>query len=440
MADEQIIEWYNANLEDGKMTLDTFTKRTSKMFFEDGPGAGMIQGAVMPFLMTGNITEEGVKQFEETMKQKMEAAIAPLAEKAFNFFDKNGDGNISQAEFVAFAMTMNTEEGAVQACFDVVDTNGNGEVEACEFAEFVREIMGVIAPMAHIVVDIMDEFFKDGAVNMCVQQAFQFIDTDGDGKISLEEGQAIAGPMLQQMEAMWNQIENVPKEQLPPPMGGIKAYVEKVQNDVLPKAKEMFDAAAADGKISFEGYMEIMKAQQADACSDANFLEASMDMNPQMEQLPPQIAGMLKQAVPEAMAKLKDKFEPIAEAMFHLFSLKEEGFMTEDEFMSAQNLVMPTAAQAKFDQCWALIDTDNDGFITQEEACSFVTKVFDCLIAFAHIMVDVYAELVASCCVMAATAVIQAKAGDKGVTLEMLVEIGEAGPEAIMGYMQGSSD
>merc|ERR1711939_1070899 len=144
MADAEVVEFYNANLEDGKMSLDTFTKICSKLFFEDGPGAGMIQGAVMPFLMTGNISEEGVKQFEETMKQKMEAAIAPLAEKAFNFFDKNG----------------------------------NGEVEACEFSEFVREIMGVIAPMAHIVVDIMDEFFKDGAVNMCVQQAFQFIDTD----------------------------------------------------------------------------------------------------------------------------------------------------------------------------------------------------------------------------------------------------------------------
>jgi len=98
-------------------------------------------------------------------------------ESAFRRFDANHDGAISFQELQAGLKTCGiafTDQEA-EICFAVADRDGDGEVSLAEFVELLSSSSGSSS-------GTMAKF-----LNYCVQQAFNIIDTDRDGGITFTE-------------------------------------------------------------------------------------------------------------------------------------------------------------------------------------------------------------------------------------------------------------
>merc|ERR1712167_272190 len=134
--------------------------------------------------------------------------------------------------------------------------------------------------------------------------------------------------------------------------------------------------------------------------------------------------------------KSMEMFVELQGALFDLFST--DGTMTAQQFEVAQTLIVPMPAQEKFDQIWNLLDTDGDGKITQDEAVTFLGKVFDCGVAVAVGCIRMYKALIAALLCKVATALIDSAGGD-GLTMEQLMQFAEQGPPAIMGALMAAS-
>lgn len=65
-------------------------------------------------------------------------AAEAVAEAVFDLLDADGDGRISEAEFLVYAKTLGTEETGARARFAHVDTDGDGDISREEFVLSAR--------------------------------------------------------------------------------------------------------------------------------------------------------------------------------------------------------------------------------------------------------------------------------------------------------------
>jgi calmodulin len=114
--------------------------------------------------------------FDVAPKEDGEWTEEQMAEirEAFSNFDEDGNGSITAEELMVvldklFGSTFKPNERAIQAMIRKVDRDGNGEIE---FEEFLR---------------VMSKPNEERNWDKDVEEAFEIIDTDGDGTISREE-------------------------------------------------------------------------------------------------------------------------------------------------------------------------------------------------------------------------------------------------------------
>lgn len=103
--------------------------------------------------MTANFTDEQIQEYRE----------------AFNLFDKDGDGNISTPELLTVMRSLghNPSQDDIMDMIKEVDKNGNGKIE---FNEFLL---------------LMDKKMKAFESEELIREAFEVIDTTGEGYITL---------------------------------------------------------------------------------------------------------------------------------------------------------------------------------------------------------------------------------------------------------------
>ncbi|MET7336687.1 EF-hand domain-containing protein [Nonomuraea sp. NPDC005650] len=102
--------------------------------------------------------------------------------------DHDGDGKVSQAEFVAAIRAgtttdpryLHTVDAVCHAVFDAIDTNGDGRITWEEFARM------------YCAADVQ---------TIATRVAFDHLDTDGDGAVSREEFVAGANALLSSADA-----------------------------------------------------------------------------------------------------------------------------------------------------------------------------------------------------------------------------------------------
>ena len=133
------------------------------------------------------------------------------AQQIFNQIDVNGDGVINWEEFAYYYQTHEPFNGSaiefLQYMFTVIDADENGTIDAHEFARFIRAIDGIdvrggkgFYVMLFRLIDTDDSgFIEHNELHRLVkllgftpngQDEAEFLaelDTNGDGKISLEE-------------------------------------------------------------------------------------------------------------------------------------------------------------------------------------------------------------------------------------------------------------
>jgi Ca2+-binding EF-hand superfamily protein len=138
---------------------------------------------------------------------------------------------------------------------------------------------------------------------------------------------------------------------------------------------------------------------------------------------------MLKETINESKAKFLESSDELYGATFDMFATGET--MNAQQMDTALTLILPKSAEEKFNQIWALVDTDGDGKITEEEMKAFINKAVDMVIAIGHFTINLYKTLGESLAIKIATVCIEAK-DPNGLTLEQTGEILEEAPEYAM--------
>jgi len=170
----KLYETFMALSQGGKSPLDRETFRK---------GLGMLEAA-------------GLKNLDDS----------PFVERLFTLLDTNGDGTVDLAEFVTglSLLCKGTPEEKLALSFKAYDLDGNGYISKAELALMFKSawIAGFRALCAthgneELTMEDLNEFSEEMAT-LFAANAFDTLDTNGDGQLSFEEFKefALAEPKI----------------------------------------------------------------------------------------------------------------------------------------------------------------------------------------------------------------------------------------------------
>lgn len=109
-----------------------------------------------------------------------EKDTAKLEKHIFRMYDTNGDGCIDFREFmiVLYVLSSGTPEENLKQIFRIFDINNDGSISK-------KEMLRIVKDLFHL---LRDEENPDNSSDKALAtQAFQEMDTNADGSVSLEE-------------------------------------------------------------------------------------------------------------------------------------------------------------------------------------------------------------------------------------------------------------
>jgi len=127
----------------------------------------------------GSINKE---EFKEVMKQ-MGVEDSFLQDLIFNVFDENKDGTINFQEFVTAlsVMTRGDPQEKLEFAFSMYDLDGNGFIDKEEMGQIMESFYKLVGPL------VTFSGKKYDSPQQLVDEFFDLMDANGDGKISLQE-------------------------------------------------------------------------------------------------------------------------------------------------------------------------------------------------------------------------------------------------------------
>jgi len=122
------------------------------------------------------------EEFKEVMKQ-MGVVDNFLQDLIFNVFDDNKDGSINFQEFVTAlsVMTRGDPNEKLEFAFSMYDLDGNGFIDKDEMTQIMEAFYKLVGPL------VTFSGKKYDSPQQLVDEFFETMDANGDGKISLEE-------------------------------------------------------------------------------------------------------------------------------------------------------------------------------------------------------------------------------------------------------------
>jgi len=121
-------------------------------------------------------------EFREVMKQ-MGVLDLFLQDLIFNVFDDNKDGSINFQEFVTAlsVMTRGDPNEKLEFAFSMYDLDGNGFIDKEEMQQIMEAFYKLVGPL------VTFSGKKYESPQQLVDEFFDTMDANGDGKISIEE-------------------------------------------------------------------------------------------------------------------------------------------------------------------------------------------------------------------------------------------------------------
>jgi len=124
----------------------------------------------------------GKEEFKDVMQQ-MGVVDDFLQNLIFNVFDDNKDGTINFQEFVTAlsVMTRGDPQEKLEFAFSMYDLDGNGFIDKQEMTQIMEAFYKLVGPL------VTFSGKKYETPQQLVNEFFDAMDANGDGKISLEE-------------------------------------------------------------------------------------------------------------------------------------------------------------------------------------------------------------------------------------------------------------
>ncbi|KAL4203266.1 hypothetical protein AMTRI_Chr01g103130 [Amborella trichopoda] len=120
-----------------------------------------------------------LSEFEGVLKAMNMRSLLPFAPRIFDLFDNNRDGTVDMREILCGFSSLRNSRGddALQLCFQIYDTDGSGSISKDELASMLRVLPEECLP-------------RDVTEPGKLDEIFERMDSNSDGKISFEEFKA----------------------------------------------------------------------------------------------------------------------------------------------------------------------------------------------------------------------------------------------------------
>lgn len=219
-------------------------------------------------------------------------------------------------------------------------------------------------------------------------------------------------------------------------IGIVKEYLKMTQETLIPQFKEGLAEAIAANTLDKNTFTTTVTSFEQKLLQENELVKKTMkmDANPVMQELPQPLQEMIAEVQQEIINEWGAKSAGMYEAWFEIFST--DGLMSEAQLETCLTLCLPTTAQEKYDQMWGLLDTDNDGKITKDEAVSFVNKLVNVAIAGTHLVIEVNKSVAEKMATRVAAVVLEAHSPE-GITYEETMGYAED-PETLMMAVQAA--
>lgn len=191
-----------------------------------GPAAAILEAAQtqfqVPGFLEGICSSPPVKQVMQSMCEAQEKQLPILLHHCFRFCDINSDHGVSAAEMkVLFALkdsvaSGNLEQAAVHI-FDVVDKDGNGEITPAELLAFFSKLIHFMCSFQRIYVSLIFETLVPEIIKAALPAVCGAI---GLTEVTKEQLPGVMMMAQMQMQGMASQMETLAA----PPAAGAGGY------------------------------------------------------------------------------------------------------------------------------------------------------------------------------------------------------------------------
>ncbi|RHY26340.1 hypothetical protein DYB32_007729 [Aphanomyces invadans] len=309
--------------------------------------------------------------FLATMKRILQRQRKPVTQSTiallhtlFNLFDSDHNGVLNALELKTGLSVLCHPDpygGSVRAAFDLMDSNGDGRITLEEMTLYLRSVFRVLHGVTNAHVPVP----PDVLATLTAQEMFQRADLNHDGKISFDEFHA------------WFTAAPTTALPTPPPLfpSQVHGQHHHLQTGTIPGGVALtpptsvtLERVGALTNLSWRHPLDVFEVVALYVNADGVLTKHAFD----------QAFLHLMQGSTTSAAQAR----MVVDRLFLAFDGDGDGVVDYCELSSGLSLLCAGSQQEKIEAAFTLYDVNKDQFISKSELVSYLTAVFRVIYAF----------------------------------------------------------